>query len=301
MWTVENVFDCAGTSLKDEKIQLLPNMPPIAMSEFTWYFPGDENIQKSLFHVIKRIFYHLKISDWIVCNWFHELDPSAHSLASNILSVGPLLANGHSTGSFCIEDSSCLTWLDKHPPNSVIYVAFGSTSRFNQVQLNELAIGLELMDRPFLFVAWPGMCDGPFPAYSDEFSERVANRGKLVEWAPQELVLGHPSIACFITHCGWSSFMESLSMGVPLLCWPYFGDQMYTQKCICDAWKVGMSLKVDDIGIISRFEIEQKVEKLISDQIVRENVIKLKEIARKSISKGGSSWNYLENLVQQMK
>ncbi|CAI9786787.1 unnamed protein product [Fraxinus pennsylvanica] len=295
------IIDDDGTSLKNEKIQLLPNMPAITMSEFTWYFPGDKNIQKSLFHVIKGIFSHLKSSDWIVCNWFNELNPSASSLASNILSVGPLLANGQSAGSFCIEDSSCLTWLDKQSPNSVVYVAFGSTSRFSQVQLNELAIGLELMGRPFLWVAWSGLCDGPFPAYSDKFSARVANRGKMVEWAPQELVLSHPSIACFITHCGWSSFMESLSMGVPLLCWPYFGDQTYTQSCICDAWKVGTSLKVDEIGVISRSEIKQKVEKLISDEIVRENVIRMKEMARKSISKGGSSCSNLEYLVQQMK
>ncbi|KAL2479207.1 UDP-glycosyltransferase 83A1 [Forsythia ovata] len=295
------IIDDDGTPLKNDKIQLLPNMPAITMTEFTWYFPGDINIQKSLFHVIKGVFSHLKSSDWIVCNWFDELDPSAHSLASNLLSVGPLLANGQFAGSFCTEDSSCLTWLDKQPPNSVIYVAFGSTSRFSQVQLNELAMGLELMGRPFLWVAWSGLCDGPFPAYSDEFSARVANRGKMVEWAPQEMVLGHPSIACFVTHCGWSSFMESLNMGVPLLCWPYFGDQMYTQRCICDAWKVGTSLKADENGIISRSEIKQKLEKLLSDGIVRENVLRLKEMARKSTRKGGSSWNNLEYLVQQMK
>ncbi|KAI3454744.1 hypothetical protein Pfo_011407 [Paulownia fortunei] len=299
---IESKFiDNDGTPLKNENIKLLPNMPDMATTDLMWYFPGDTNLQKAIFHVTKGIIHHMSNADWILCNWFQELDPAAHNLTPNILSIGPLLANGQSAGSFCSEDTTCLTWLDKQPKSSVVYVAFGSTSRFNQQQLDELAMGLELMGRPFLWVAWSGLNDGSSPTYSNEFIKRVADRGKIVEWAQQEVVLGHPSTACFITHCGWNSFMESLSIGVPLLCWPYFGDQLYTQTCICDAWRVGMWLKADEGGIVSRHEIKQKVEELMSDRIVRENALKLKGMARKSISKGGSSLIDLEYLVQQMK
>ncbi|KAL3834150.1 hypothetical protein ACJIZ3_008886 [Penstemon smallii] len=300
---IETKFiDKDGTPLvNEEKIHLLPNMPAMTNTDLLWYFPGDINIQKDIFRLIKDTIHHLQNADWIICNWFHELVPSASNLIPNLLSVGPLLANGLSSGSFCTEDSTCLTWLDKQSKSSVVYVAFGSTSRYNQQQLDELANGLESMGHPFLWVAWSGLSNGAFPTYSNEFKERVANRGKIVEWAPQELVLSHPSIACFITHCGWSSFLESLSMGVPLLCWPYFGDQLYTQTCICDSWRVGMLLKPDENGIISRYEIMHKVDQLLLDGNVRENVQKLKEIATKSISKGGSSSINLEYLVEQMK
>ncbi|KAK4437001.1 UDP-glycosyltransferase 74D1 [Sesamum alatum] len=295
------VIDTDGTPLKNVNIQVLPSLPAMATTDLVWYFPSDPNTQKSMYHVIKDIFHHMQNADWILCNWFHELNPAASNLLPNILSIGPLLANGQSAGSFCSEDSTCLSWLDKQPKSSVVYVAFGSTSRFSQQQLDELALGLELMGRPFLWVAWSGLKDGSSPAYTNEYTKRVADRGKIVDWAPQEAVLGHPSTACFVTHCGWSSFMESLSMGVPLLCWPYFGDQLYTRTCVCDAWRVGMWFKPDESGLVSRYEIKNRVEEVLCDGSVRENVLRLKEMARNSIKKGGSSLLNLEYVVKQMK
>ncbi|KAL0416037.1 UNVERIFIED_CONTAM: Flavonol 3-O-glucosyltransferase F3GT2 [Sesamum latifolium] len=245
-------IDSDGTPLQNESIQLLPSLPAMDTTDLLWYFPSDPNSQKSMFHIIKDIMRHMQNANWVLCNWFQELNPAASNLSPNILSIGPLLANGQSAGSFCSEDSTCLSWLDKQPKSSVVYVAFGSTSRFSQQQLDELGLGLELMGRPFLWVAWSGLKDVSTPVYMNEYTERVAGRGKIVEWAPQEAVLAHPSTACFVTHCGWSSFMESLSMGVPLLCWPYFGDQLYTRTCVCEAWRVGMRLKADDGGVCMR-------------------------------------------------
>ncbi|KAL2243038.1 UDP-glycosyltransferase 83A1-like [Sesamum indicum] len=294
-------IDSDGTPLHNENIQLLPSLPAMNITDLVWYFPSDPNTQKSMFHVIKDIMRHMQNANWVLCNWFQELNPGASNLSQNILSIGPLLANGQSSGSFCSEDSTCLSWLDKHPKSSVVYVAFGSTSRFSQQQLDELALGLEIMGRPFLWVAWSGLKDGSSPAYTNEYTERVAGRGKIVEWAPQEAVLSHPSTACFVTHCGWSSFMESLIMGVPLLCWPYFGDQLYTRTCVCDAWRVGMRLKPDEGGLVSRYEIKNMVEEVLSDGSVRENVLRLKGMARNSISKGGSTLVNLEYFLKQIK
>lgn len=33
-------------------------------------------------------------------------------------------------------------------------------------------------------------------------------------------ILGHPSTACFASHCGWSSLNESLYYGVPVVAMP---------------------------------------------------------------------------------
>ena len=69
--------------------------------------------------------------------------------------IGPLLlanqSGGH-IGRFWPENSTCLSWLDKQPVDSVIYASFGSTSKFSQRQLDELALGLELIGQPFLRV-----------------------------------------------------------------------------------------------------------------------------------------------------
>lgn len=275
-------------------------MPEMRASDLVWCFPSDNGMQKSMFHTIKGIFHHMSNADWILGNWFHRLDPYATTVTPNILPLGPILG----TASLRAEDSTCLTWLDAQPPQSVIYIAFGSTAtaRFSRRQLDELAAALELIGRRFLWVAWPGMvAEGPGPAYDAEFAARVADRGRIVEWAPQEAVLGHAATACFVTHCGWNSFVESLNNGVPVVCWPYFGDQMYTQRCACEGWKVGLRLEADGGGIVRRDEIRRRVEEIMEDGTVKENAMRFMGMGRESVERGAPSSNNLDFLLNQMK
>ncbi|KAK2655551.1 hypothetical protein Ddye_008603 [Dipteronia dyeriana] len=151
-----------------------------------------------MFKYVKSIHQTLELSDWVLCSWFQELDPSASHLLPNIIPVGPLLANGKPSGNFWSEDLTCLTWLDRQSPGSVIYAAFGSASVFNQHQFNELALGLELVGRPFLWVVGPELSYGNSCYYPDGFVQSVANLGRVVRWAPQEMVLAHPSLACYL-------------------------------------------------------------------------------------------------------
>ncbi|RDX61738.1 UDP-glycosyltransferase 83A1, partial [Mucuna pruriens] len=84
----------------------------------------------------------------------HELEPE-----TLFLPIGPLLRSHDNTsaatksmGQFWKEDLSCMSWLDQQPYRSVLYVAFGSFTHFDQNQFNELALGLDLTNRPFLWV-----------------------------------------------------------------------------------------------------------------------------------------------------
>ncbi|XP_019199909.1 PREDICTED: UDP-glycosyltransferase 83A1-like [Ipomoea nil] len=296
-----NVIDNQGKQLKNEKIQLLPDFPAISPTEYPWYHPHNHDTQKAIFQSITTIVQTIATSDhYIITNWFPDLAPSASNLIPNLLPVGPLLSHGQSSGSFCPEDSSCLSWLDNQAPGSVTYVAFGSTTRFTQDQVAELARGLEIMDTPFLWVAWSGLTNGSFSLGSQDFMHGLGRRGKVVDWAPQEKVLNHPAIACFLTHCGWSSSMESLVSGVPFLCWPYFEDQLYTQTCVCEKWKVGLSLSPAQNGIISADEIKNKVHRLLSDHTIKQNALEFKNLALNSIGQNGSSTKNLQYLLQQI-
>ncbi|KAJ0785872.1 putative 2,4-dihydroxy-7-methoxy-2H-1,4-benzoxazin-3(4H)-one 2-D-glucosyltransferase [Helianthus annuus] len=94
---------------------------------------------------------------------------------------------------------TCLEWLDQQPACSVVYVAFGSFTIFNQTQFQEVALDLELTNRPFLWVVRPGLTKETCDMYPDGYTDRIGTRGKIVSWAPQQAVLALPSIACLRT------------------------------------------------------------------------------------------------------
>ncbi|KAI9078913.1 hypothetical protein K1719_039062 [Acacia pycnantha] len=93
---------------------------------------------------------------------------------------------------------SCLRWLDQQPPCSVIYLAFCSFTEFDATQFKEIALGLELTQRPFLWVVRGNdKGKGKKLRYPYEFFE--GKNGKIVNWAPQCKVSSHHAIA---SHCG---------------------------------------------------------------------------------------------------
>ncbi|KAJ0100332.1 hypothetical protein Patl1_21705 [Pistacia atlantica] len=282
-------------------IQLGPNMPTISSAEFIWKI-GDLISQRNIFQLIVKATEGTQMTaDYLICNTTYDLEPEAFNLVPNIFPIGPLLASnrqGNSAGYFWPEDSSCLKWLDQQEPKSVIYVAFGSLTVFNKIQFQELALGLELTNRPFLWVVRPDITEDANQAYPDGFQARVASRGRVVDWAPQQKILSHPSIACFFSHCGWNSTMEGVSNGLPFLCWPYFGDQFINESYICDIWNVGLKFNREKAKIITREEIKSKVDQVLGDENFKARASELKETALKSVKEGGLSDKNFKKFIE---
>ncbi|GFZ19246.1 UDP-Glycosyltransferase superfamily protein [Actinidia rufa] len=300
----KEIIEHDGIPTRSQMIQLSPSMPVMSTENFAWARIGDLPTQKFIFNFVVRNAKSVEVADWLICNSARELEPAAFELFPNILPIGPLLASnrlGSSSGNFWPEDSTCLEWLDQQPANSVIYVAFGSFTVFDQSQFQELALGLEHTNRPFLWVVRPDITYEADDSYPKGFKERVETRGRLVGWAPQQKVLSHPSIACFLSHCGWNSTMESLSNGVPFLCWPYFADQFLNEEYICDVWKVGLGFKRDETGIIGRGEIKEKVEQLLCGKTFKTRAMELKEAAAESVKEGGCSHNNFKKFIEWVK
>ncbi|PIA55328.1 hypothetical protein AQUCO_00800220v1, partial [Aquilegia coerulea] len=297
-------IDEKGNPLKDEDIKLPLGMPAKSTIDLLWGFWDDPNMQKAMLSFIFNAHKAAKAAKWILCNSSYELERASHDLIPNILTVGPLLVRerlGHPKGQLIAEDSTCLAWLDNQPAQSVIYAAFGSTTVLNHDQITELVHGFELVSGPLLWVVRPGLTDEVSTPYLDGFKDRMAQRGKIVDWAPQYKVLAHPSIACFITHCGWNSTMEGVSNGVPLLCWPYVADQVHNENYICDTLMVGLRFKKDENGIITRSEIQTKVQELLGDEGIRSRANKLKDVVKTSTSEGGSSSKNIEYFTNRIK
>nr|WIW42884.1 UDP-glycosyltransferase [Nicotiana tabacum] len=275
-------------------IKLSPNMPIMNPSDFAWACFPDPAMRKMIIELVKDNNERVKSADWIICNSAKELEPGAFAMFPQVSPIGPLLASnrlGFSAGHFWPEDSNCLKWLDQQPRNSVIYVAFGSLTILDSIQFQELALGLELSKRRFLWVVRENLLteEAADNAYPKGFKDRIGNRGHIVKWAPQQEVLAHPSIACFLSHCGWNSTVESVSNGVPFLCWPYFADQLFNQSYICDVWKVGLGFNKNEFGIIGKEEIKNKMDQLFGDEAFKERALDLQEKVKSSVKGGGSS------------
>ena len=287
-----------------ELISVPKEIPMLRSNRLPWSCPDDTKLQEIVLHKYLTIARTMDSSKPLLCNSVYELDSSVCKLIPNILPIGPLLSSnqlGHYSANLWPEDLTCISWLNEQPPCSVIYVAFGNLAILSQQQFNELAHGLELARIPFLWVVRSNFADGSAAEYPDDFIETVVKYGKIVSWAPQEEVLAHPSVACFLSHCGWNSTIDGLAMGVPFLCWPYFVDQFLNQSYICNKWKVGLELNPDENGFISRHEIKEKIKKLVSDDGIKANVEKLKEMATNSVSEGGSSIKNFKTFIEAIK
>ncbi|OIW17324.1 hypothetical protein TanjilG_22436 [Lupinus angustifolius] len=247
-----------------------------------WYCLDNNFFFQHMMQEIKT----LNLGEWWLCNTTFDLEAGAFSTSPKILPIGPLI--DQNTTSFMQEDLTCLDWLDLQPPESVIYVSFGSMVSTKPNQFKELALGLELLNKPFLWVVRSGNGNNVNNIYPDEFTGR---QGKIVGWAPQKKILSHPSIACFISHCGWNSTIEGVYGGVPFLCWPFCSDQLMNKTYICDVWKVGLGFNKDENGLISRGEIEKKVEQVLGDREMKERSSKLMKILIKNKSEGDKNLN----------
>ncbi|MBA0577855.1 hypothetical protein Golob_025218 [Gossypium lobatum] len=243
----------------------------VHLMNFAWLnFGNSPSTKKFMFDFLRLINNKaVETIDWVLYNSSLELEPESCNLVPKVLPIGPLLATnrfGNLSGNFWSEDPTCLQWLNQQSLGSVIYVAFGSSTVFYEIQFQELALGLELTKKPFLRVVREDIIKGKHQFYPQGFKERVSNQGKIVCWAPQVAVLGHSSIACFISHGGSNSTIEGVSNGVPFLCWPYFSDQFLNESYIYDIWKVGLKLERDERGTIRKEEIRTKVEQLVGDE-----------------------------------
>ncbi|KAH7854302.1 hypothetical protein Vadar_012251 [Vaccinium darrowii] len=214
------------------------------------------------------------------------------------------------------DKKECLEWLDLQGPRSVVYVCFGSASRFSAAQLMEIGLGLEASGRPFVWVVRGGKLE-EFEKWvmEDGFEGRNKGRGILIRgWAPQVLILSHRAIGGFVTHCGWNSTLEGLCAGVPMVTWPLFADQFYNEKLVVQVLRVGVPVGVEFGGrwgeekygvAIRRGGVKKAVEELLGGgdegRERRERASDLGEMAKKAVEEGGSSFLNIECLIQDIR
>ncbi|XP_058194055.1 7-deoxyloganetin glucosyltransferase-like [Rhododendron vialii] len=252
----------------------------------------------------------------IVLQTYAELEPgllnALTSMFPFVYSIGPLqlLLNqilaydkSNSIGyNLWKEEFECLNWLESKEPESVIYVNFGSMAVITQKQLEELGWGIVNSCHNFLWIIRPDLVmddDSDSVFLPPELAMKTKERGLIVAWCPQEEVLNHRSVGAFMMHGGWNSTIESLSAGVPMICWPCFGDQQTNCRYICTEWEVGMEIG----GDVKRDEVEKVVSEVMGGEKgkkMKEKAMGWRELAQKATGSDGSSSLDLNMLVKKV-
>ncbi|KAL2939234.1 UDP-glycosyltransferase 74F2 [Bienertia sinuspersici] len=117
-------------------------------------------------------------------------------------------------------------------------------------------------------------------------------------------VLAHEAIGCFVTHCGWNSTLEGISLGVPMVGVPQWSDQLPDAKFIEEIWGVGVWAKEDDDGVVRRENLGECLKEVMEgkrSKEIRESALKLRELSKKTVSYGGSSDKHVEDFVEHLK
>ncbi|KAL3533747.1 hypothetical protein ACH5RR_007268 [Cinchona calisaya] len=206
----------------------------------------------------------------------------------------------------------CLDWLDKQAPNSVIFVSFRSTTSLSDQEVEEIAIGLEKSEQKFIWVvrdAHKGdVFDGEFrrARLPEGFEERM-EKGRIIlrDWAPQLEILGHLSTGGFMSHCGWNSCIESITMGVPVAAWPMHSDQPRNALLLEKVLKIG--LIVSDwsrrVELVISVAVENAVRRLelAEGEEMRRRVGELSKVVRESVMDGGACRLEMDSFIAHIR
>ncbi|XP_010245583.1 PREDICTED: UDP-glycosyltransferase 88F5-like [Nelumbo nucifera] len=269
---------------------------------------------------------HLPKSKGIISNTFESLEPIPikatadgacipHAPTPPVYCIGPLIADGEVTMK---SGHECLSWLNAQPSRSVVFLCFGSRGVFSALQLKEIAHGLEKSGQRFLWVV-----KSPPPTEKEKtlgfsslaskeleldsllpegFLNRTRDRGLVVKsWAPQAAILNRESVGGFVTHCGWSSVLEAICAGVPMLAWPLYAEQHINKAGLVEDMKLAMPMEQAENGFVSAIEVEKRVRALMESEdgkTLREQSRKMRENAQVALAKGGSSVEALRKLVE---
>ncbi|XP_043697241.1 cyanidin 3-O-galactoside 2''-O-xylosyltransferase FGGT1-like [Telopea speciosissima] len=136
-------------------------------------------------------------------------------------------------------------WLGGFEKGSVVYCALGSEWVLKKEELQELVLGLDSTGLPFLAALKPPFgCETVEEALPEGFKERLEGRGVVHGgWVQQTFILGHPSVGCFITHCGGSSTWESLMNDCQVVVLPQIADQFFNAKLLSRDLKVAVEVE----------------------------------------------------------
>ncbi|CAO2037463.1 unnamed protein product [Urochloa humidicola] len=299
----------------------LPGLPEMSAADVpSFLLPS--NPFKLLADAIITQFRTLGRASWVLVNSFAELEAEAIAVLPGVgppsppelIPVGPLIEMEEGEGGEEVRGNmlkaaeDCVEWLDLQPAKSVVYASVGSVVVLSPGEVAEMAHGLAATGRPFLWVVRPETQ----PHLPEGFMDGEGKKGMVVAWSPQERVLGHPATACFLTHCGWNSTLETVAAGVPVVAFPQWGDQCTDARFLVEELGMGVRLLRGGGGgsateetteTLTREAVRDAVEAAVAGpraEEMRANAARWSKAARKAVAPGGSSDGNVQAFVDEV-
>ncbi|XP_010243149.1 PREDICTED: crocetin glucosyltransferase, chloroplastic-like [Nelumbo nucifera] len=259
----------------------------------------------------------------VLVNTFDALEPEALRVVEKIdlIGVGPLIPSAFLDGKDPSDKSfggdlfhgsaDYMEWLNSKADSSVVYVSFGSIALLPKRQMEELASALIESGRPFLWVIRKNENASEETKKEEEaFLSRIEEQkreGMIVPWCSQVEVLSHPSVGCFLSHCGWNSTLESLVTGVRVVAFPQWTDQATNAMLIEGVCGTGVRVRAKEgegDGVVEREEIMRCLDMVMegeNGEEMKRNARKWKELAKKAVKEDGSSDKNLRRFVEEIR
>ncbi|KAF7136369.1 hypothetical protein RHSIM_Rhsim08G0056400 [Rhododendron simsii] len=163
----------------------------------------------------------------------------------------------------------------------------------SDVMTNGLLSGPELDDVPFALTNFPRI-----KLTRNDFDEPLHSRepkGPYMDFVTEVVIATSKSYA-----------LESICAKVPILAWPMMAEQHVNARMVVEEIKVG--LRVETIngsvrGFVKSEGLEKMVRELMEGEMGKEARKKVEgfgEMAKKAVEEGGSSWQTLNQLINEL-
>ncbi|KAK4481089.1 hypothetical protein RD792_011960 [Penstemon davidsonii] len=297
------------TENQDHTINYIPGVDSITTKDLMSHL-READTTTIVHQIVFNSFTQVTKADFILHNTIQELESNTLSSLNQkqpTYAVGPvnfsMKYNKTNVSKSLLSESNCTEWLESKPRKSVLYVSFGSVVQVNKQVIEEIAYGLLLSEVKFIWVVRPN-ADILLPI---GFKNDVKDRGLIVTWCNQTMMLSNSAIGGFLTHCGWNSIVESICCGVPMICYPVTYDQPTNRKLVVDDWKIGINL-CDDQEMVTREEIAMKIKEFMIGEIsssssygIKQEIKKVQIIMNGALNEDGSSKRNFDRFLEDLK
>ncbi|XP_061376566.1 UDP-glycosyltransferase 74B1 [Gastrolobium bilobum] len=291
---------------------LVPGLPPLNCQDLPSFIRFPQSYPAYMAMKLSQ-FSNLNHADWMFVNTFEALESEVVEGLTELCPVkliGPMVPSAYLDGRIKGDkgygaslwkplSEESIKWLESKPPQSVVYISFGSMVSLTAEQMEEVAWGLKESGVSFLWVLRESE-QGKLP---NGFIDLIKEKGLIVTWCNQLELLANQAIGCFVTHCGWNSTLETLSLGVPVVCLPQWADQLPDAKFLEEIWEVGVRPKEDENGVVRKQEFVKSLKVVMEgkrSQEIRRNANKWMKLAREAVDEGGSSDNNIDDFVNSL-